>query len=263
MSGYWIDDPANPFNQMSYTRGGGGYDNSSTHESNAAREFAMQGSGYNALPRYADAATAQSVLPPGSLAVVGNTVVKTTAQVKSQVGTGPGAPGAATAGANTNGGARAPSRGAGTQLAIATPQNRGAFKPGFDPGPLVWDFAEQFETAPEIGGIANKPLERIGVGGPQEAPGAIADYGWARTNTGYVVIPSSDVKERLEDNALLELGWIWRNDLSPRFGFSDPVPPDFLDPQYTHYNQYANEWQPGGIGRYDKDGNVIRTGGGF
>lgn len=57
-------------------------------------------------------------------------------------------------------------------------------------------------------------------------PGAITDLGYARTVTGgYSPVPSKDMKERLEDNALIEIPWSIRNGLLPMFNpkyFSPP-----------------------------------------
>lgn len=64
--GYWVNSPENPFNQMDYTRGGGGYDNAATTESNANRAFAMSGSG-NSMPRYANKTEAQKALDNGNV----------------------------------------------------------------------------------------------------------------------------------------------------------------------------------------------------
>lgn len=49
--------------------------------------------------------------------------------------------------------------------------------------------------------------------------GAITDSGWARTKDGWTKIPSQDVKERTEDNFLMELAWAVRNML-----WDDPPP---------------------------------------
>lgn len=88
MSGYWIDSPDNPFNQMSWTRGGGGYDNDQTRESNERRASAMSGAGASALPHFATGAIAQAAVPNG-YAVVGDHVVQTGVRVRQQ-----GVPGA-------------------------------------------------------------------------------------------------------------------------------------------------------------------------
>lgn len=107
------------------------------------------------------------------------------------------------------------------------------------------------------------PLERIGIGGHQESLGAISDIGWSKTATGWVPVPSGDVKERIEDNLFMEASWFLRNYLTPMFVGGYEVPPDFLDPAYSTYVPILNEWQSGINPRPDKDGNWIKTGGGF
>lgn len=66
--------------------------------------------------------------------------------------------------------------------------------------------------------VQNVPLERI-VSDPANLhaePGAITDVGWARTATGgYAPVPSGDVKERIEDQLIPEIGWALRNVLLP------------------------------------------------
>jgi hypothetical protein len=108
----------------------------------------------------------------------------------------------------------------------------------------------------------DQPLKRIGVGGQQESMGAISDIGWARTATGWVPVPSSDVKDRLEDNFFMETSWFARNYLGPMF-VGGQTPPDFLEPEYSHYIPVLNEWREGGNPRFDKDGKLKFTGGGF
>ena len=130
MSDYWIDSPDNPFNQMSWTRGGGGYDNGLTAESNERRADAMQGAGAAALPHFATMGVAQAVLKPGSLAVVGDNVVRTSGarRTGSKGGSGPGSASSAT----TPGGANSPSpkgaggKGAGSRLVVSNPDEAGA-----------------------------------------------------------------------------------------------------------------------------------------
>lgn len=145
-------------------------------------------------------------------------------------GTGPGAPGVVTGGANSGG------AGSGS-LMVGIPE---ALIP------------------------KDTQLKRIGVGGQQESLGAISDLGWARTATGWVPVPSSDVKERIEDNLFMEGSWFVRNYLGPMFfGGEDVVGPDFLAPEYSHYIPGLNEWREGGSPRRNTDGQFVFTGGGF
>lgn len=61
-------------------------------------------------------------------------------------------------------------------------------------------------------------------GRPNMEAGSINDVGFARTRTGFVPIPSSDVKQRIEDNLVQELLHAWRNNVQPTLGFNDPPP---------------------------------------
>lgn len=133
MGGYWIDSPENPFNQMSWTRGGGGYDNEQTRESNDRRASAMQGAGASALPHFATVGVARALNPTG-MSVVGDNVIAFQKQAPATSGagspsastnggnggTGPGSAGAATPGVRTSG--------AGSRLVITS----GPLKPALE-----------------------------------------------------------------------------------------------------------------------------------
>lgn len=122
----------------------------------------------------------------------------------------------------------------------------GAYRPGFSPGVIDWRTPLQFTNAPEIDGIENKPLKRVGIGGAQEAPGAISDIGWSRTsNGGYIVVPSSDVKERIEDDFFTQSQWSWRNIWGPSIGVMPQPRPDFLDPRGSYFDFWSGEWREG------------------
>nr|QJB21572.1 MAG: DNA pilot protein [Microvirus sp.] len=129
------------------------------------------------------------------------------------------------------------------------------FGPGTGPG-MARVLAGDPSLLPE-----NKKLKRIGNGGPFESHGAISDFGWVNTGTGWVPVPSSDVKDRIEDNVLLEMSWFARNYLTPMFigGQEERIRPSFLDPEYSHYVAPLNEWREG---TWTRPGGY-RTGGGF
>lgn len=93
------------------------------------------------------------------------------------------------------------------------------------------------------GEVKDMPLKRIGVGGPNEADGAISDVGWVRTVTGWTPVPSSDVKERIEDDAFQQAAWNIRNRVLPDLMVTpQPVPP-FLDPRTIRYDFWSSEWR--------------------
>lgn len=105
--------------------------------------------------------------------------------------------------------------------------------------------------------VENKDLQRIGLGGPQEAAGAISDIGWVKTQGGWSIVPSSDMKERMEDSVLLEMPWAVRNMLGPQLGIGEVPFPNFLgDRKNYQFNSFTNEWQP-------LAGTVPNVGGGF
>lgn len=101
------------------------------------------------------------------------------------------------------------------------------------------------------------PLERIGVGGPQESAGAISDIGWSRTPSGWIVVPSEQAKERIEDDAFQQVLWFSRNIVGPQLGLSQPPFPNFLGDRKNYvWNSFSNEWQP-------RSGTVPNVAGGF
>lgn len=82
---------------------------------------------------------------------------------------------------------------------------------------------------------------------PQQEVGAINDYGFARTHAGYAVIPSSDVKEKIEDQMIPELGWAIRNLIIPAFGGRKNAPPKHWLPKGAKewsFNPVTGEYWP-------------------
>ncbi len=47
--------------------------------------------------------------------------------------------------------------------------------------------------------------------------GSVEDYGLAKTAQGFAIVPSKDVKERVEDQLIPELMWALRNQIKPFF----------------------------------------------
>lgn len=70
MSDYWFRSSDNPLNNMDYTRGGGGYDNDQTRESNDRRADAMPQGSLGAIPRYASTMAAASQMDGPGLAFI-------------------------------------------------------------------------------------------------------------------------------------------------------------------------------------------------
>lgn len=66
------------------------------------------------------------------------------------------------------------------------------------------------------GVVTDQPQKRVNVdpNAPFSEPGAVADVGVARTDSGLMIVPSSDVKERIEDSPY-EWTHFWRNMILP------------------------------------------------
>lgn len=121
--------------------------------------------------------------------------------------------------------------------------------------------------------IRENPLTRTHSqpGRPGQEVGAISDIGLARTNTGYAVIPSNDITQRIEDKLIPEMRWAWKNQVLNNFtgydiGKPDPryyPPQSFFDEKarrpandyrWSHVNQeweayYNPQYEPGYLGR--------------
>lgn len=65
--------------------------------------------------------------------------------------------------------------------------------------------------------VNDEPQKRINADptAPFSEPGAITDIGPVRTSTGTAIVPSKDVKERIEDSLPYELQHFWRNQILP------------------------------------------------
>lgn len=106
----------------------------------------------------------------------------------------------------------------------------------------------QGSTSNRPGLVETKPMERI-PGAPEalhSEPAAVTDVGYARTvSGGYTPIPSKDVKERIEDNLILETIWAFRNNLMPSISnhnFAPPPVPLRQGHQWT-FNPFNQEYR--------------------
>lgn len=98
--------------------------------------------------------------------------------------------------------------------------------------------------------IKESPMKRTTVdpAAPYQEPGAIPDVGYARTSSGgYTPIPSSDVKERIEDNMIQEFAWALRNNVIPSLGspIRAGMTPPFPAPAGSEwlFNPFKQEYQ--------------------
>lgn len=81
-------------------------------------------------------------------------------------------------------------------------------------------------------GVKLKPVEIENSGThPSHAAGAVADTHYSRTPTGWAVVPSKDVKERIEDQIVPEFFWAIRNHLGPVLTNQHFRPPQVPLPQ--------------------------------
>lgn len=85
--------------------------------------------------------------------------------------------------------------------------------------------------------IQDQPMNRTKSSpeAPSQEPGAIPEVGFGRSQTGYPVIPSADVKQRIEDMILPEISWALRNQIAPMMSEKNLNPP-FKAP-------YGKKWQ--------------------
>lgn len=72
-------------------------------------------------------------------------------------------------------------------------------------------------------------------------PGSISSVQWSRNRDGsYTLVPSKDIKERIEDNEFLEAAWNARNIAGPAFFGTGEVPlPPLPSSGYSHYEYDA------------------------
>ena len=111
--------------------------------------------------------------------------------------------------------------------------------------------------------IIEKPLERTASlpGHPESEAGAIPDFGWAKTKTGVVPIPSGDIKNRIEDNIFHEGMHFVRNNIAPNFGGGTTPPLSALPKgaKSWEWSYTAQEYQPY-YGPQDRTGMPDRPG---
>lgn len=107
---------------------------------------------------------------------------------------------------------------------------------------------------------------------PAAQAGAINDYQYARTNTGYTIVPSKDMKSAIEDQIVPEMAWSFRNMhiVTPPPDRSMP-PKEWLpkNADIWKWNPFKQEWQParkgtiGGSYFVKPDGSWTNFGSGY
>lgn len=79
-----------------------------------------------------------------------------------------------------------------------------------------------------------------------QEPFPISDVGFVRTPTGLAPVPSSDAKQRIEDQFIPEMMWSFRNHVIPSFGGGEPPSHRLLPPgaERWEWSSSRQEWQP-------------------
>lgn len=92
--------------------------------------------------------------------------------------------------------------------------------------------------------VKDVEIEKSGPDG-SHAAGAVADTHYSRSPTGWPVVPSKDVKERIEDMVIPELLWSIRNNLGPILSNQHFKPPPVPLKQGYHwsFNPILQEYQ--------------------
>lgn len=112
-------------------------------------------------------------------------------------------------------------------------------------GPAFPGSAHTIDGQGDSGLVANQPLKRTytRAGKPHQEVGEVSDVGYARTKQGLVPVPSSDVKERIEDNMIQEVLWSIRNNVLPNFTGGDPPSPDYYWDDYAQAYRKKKVWK--------------------
>lgn len=89
-------------------------------------------------------------------------------------------------------------------------------------------------------------------GQPYREAFSVADIGHANTaGGGYSAIPSKDVQERIEDNFLQQVMWMFRNNLLPSIGINESPPPVAAPPgKVWRYHPFYQEYRLHNRGKY-------------
>lgn len=103
--------------------------------------------------------------------------------------------------------------------------------------------------------VNDTPMKRnmSAPGAPWAEAGALPDVGYARTSQGgYAPVPGEQVAERMEDNWMASLAWMFRNQMLPSFGFNQTPPPVGVPPGYDAwiYNPFMQQYTPHKKGRF-------------
>ncbi|UOF82338.1 minor capsid protein [Microviridae sp.] len=95
--------------------------------------------------------------------------------------------------------------------------------------------------------IQTNPMQRVASapGATQQEAGAVPEVGWQKTKTGWAISPSTDAKQRMEDDTLSEIAWAIRNRLTPLAGPKHFDPPAMKLPpgKEWRWNWWRQEYE--------------------
>jgi len=113
-------------------------------------------------------------------------------------------------------------------------------------------FSERFGSWPKTSWEEKNERVSREPGAPHREAFSVADVGHANTaGGGYSAIPSKDVQERIEDNWLQQIMWMYRNNILPSIGFNEsppnvPVPKGYdawrYHPIHQEYRPHKRGW---------------------
>jgi hypothetical protein len=116
-------------------------------------------------------------------------------------------------------------------------------------------------------GVQTDPLRRTAspAGKMHQEIGHVPDVGFAKTKTGLAPVPSSNVKEKIEDQMIPELSWAMRNQVMPNIGMGDKPSKKYLPKGAKDWQWSVNyqEWQPIRKKRPSTWGKVKQIGKGY
>ncbi len=114
--------------------------------------------------------------------------------------------------------------------------------------PLLTGQGDSYPTTPASGYVIESPLYRThsAHGKPSQETGKVPDVGWTTTPTGLAPVPSTDVKQKIEDQLIPEIMWAIRNQLMPNVGHGNPPSKKLLPKGADHWrwNHMRQEYTP-------------------
>ena len=133
-----------------------------------------------------------------------------------------------------------------SQIARLNSAQVGPGVPGVEPMMIPGQGDSGVEPMPQrvVGASAARPFSE---------PGSVSDLGYARTATGWAPVPSSDIKQRIEDMWLMEIPWMLRNNVLPTMGGN--MNPPFAAPagkvwKFNPMKQEYQLWDAGSVGSW-------------